>query len=321
MHDPEVLIVGAGPAGLGAAIELASRGIKKVLIIDRDDAPGGLPRFCSHPGFGIGYLAVPRSGPVFTTILVRKLETSGGRILCGTTLLAIGKGPTATITGPEVGYRTLYPRAVLFATGVREANRGNRVIPGDRPAAGIMTTGLLQQMVARGVQFPPYMKSLVVVGTEHVSFSVLWTARHAGMRVRMLIDERSEVASYAAAGWLARLGGTEIRLQSRVAAIEAVDDRVSAVVVERYGTRESVACDGVVFSAGWIPEVGALLGGPLDVDASTGGMVVDEQGNAGIRGFFAAGNVCHPVKASGACARQGKHVGTAIARYLSTNLT
>ena len=317
MRDPEVLIVGAGPAGLGAAIELARQGVKDVLIIDRDDEPGGLPRFCSHPGFGIGYLAVPRSGPVFTAKLLRRVEAAGVRILCGTTLIALGEGPAATVTGPEVGYRTLHPRAVLIATGIREANRGNRTVPGERPAMGVMTTGFLQQMVSRGVRFPPDMKSLVVVGAEHVSFSAIWTARHAGMKVRMLVDERPKIASYAAAGWLARLAGTDIRLQSRVVAIKAAGNLVSAVVIERNGACETVPCDGIVFSAGWIPEVAALLSGPLNIDTSTGGLAVDEQGGAGLLGVFGAGNVRHPLKASGTCARQGRQVGTAIVRYLS----
>lgn len=45
MFDPAVLVVGAGPAGLAAAAEMARRGVRDVLVIDRDDAPGGLPRF------------------------------------------------------------------------------------------------------------------------------------------------------------------------------------------------------------------------------------------------------------------------------------
>jgi thioredoxin reductase len=316
MLDPEVLIVGAGPAGLAAATELVRLGVNDVLVIDRDDAPGGLPRFCAHPGFGIGYLAVPRSGPIFAQKLTRKAEASGLRILCGTTLVSLEAGPVATITGPEVGYTTLRPRAVLVATGIREANRGNRMVAGERPATGVMTTGFLQQMVARGIPFPTSMRSLLVVGTEHVSFSAIWTARHAGMKVRAMVDDKLRVSSFAAAGWLASLYGIDIHLESRLVSIKGSGDGVSGVVIERNGARQELACDGVVFTAGWIPEVAALQAAVKLIDPAIGDMATDGSGRSGLTGIFAAGNVRSPLKASGNCARQGLQVGRAIASYL-----
>lgn len=314
--DPEVLIVGAGPAGLAAAIELARRNVRDVLIIDRDDAPGGLPRFCAHPGFGIGYLAVPRSGPAFAAKLQRRVEEARIRILCNTTLIALDEGPVATIIGPEIGFQTLRPRAVLVATGVREANRGNRRVPGERPTKGVLTTGLLQQMVAREVRFPASMKSLVVVGTEHVSFSAILTARRAGLEVRTMIDDRKRVSSFTVASLLARLNGIDIRLETKLVSILADGDQVSGIVVDRCGTKQEIACDGVVFTAGWIPEVGALQAGPVPIEGATGGIEVDSTGQTSLTGIFAAGNVRYPLKASGSCARQGRRTGVVIADYL-----
>ncbi|WP_051660849.1 FAD-dependent oxidoreductase [Bosea sp. 117] len=318
MRDPDVLIVGAGPAGLAAAAELTRRGVGDILVIDRDDAAGGLPRFCAHPGFGIGYLAVPRSGPGFAASLLHALEGSGVRLLCGTTMVSLDAGPTVTVTGPELGHRVLRPKAVILATGIREANRGNRLVPGERPAVGVLTTGLLQQTVARKVPFPAGMKELVVVGTEHVSFSAIWTARHAGLRVRAMVDERAAVASFAPAGWMARAFGIDIRLSSRVAAIRARDNRVAAVEIETGGRRETLACDGVVFTAGWIPEVAAIATGPIGIDRTTGGVATDENGRTDLAGVFAAGNMRHPLKASGSCARQGRSVAATVASALSS---
>lgn len=321
MRDPTVLVIGAGPAGLAAAAELARHGVRDILVIERDDAPGGLPRFCAHPGFGLGYLTVPRTGPVFAARLVQALDRKGVRIACGTTMVTLDEGPTVAVTGPEIGYRTLRPRAVVLATGIREASRGNRLVPGDRPASGVMTTGLLQQMVARKVAFPDGMKSLVVVGTEHVAFSALWTAHHAGLRVTTMVEERARVSSYAPAAWLAWAAGTDIRLESRIAAIRARNNRVAGIVIESGGKQEAIDCDGVVFTAGWIPEVAALIGGPVGIDAATGGIVVDEEGRANVARVFAAGNMRHPLKASGSCARQGRRVGATVAAYLAEQFT
>ncbi|WP_052699324.1 FAD/NAD(P)-binding oxidoreductase [Hyphomicrobium sp. 99] len=318
MRDPAVLIVGAGPAGLAAAAELIKRGVNDILVIDRDDAPGGLPRFCAHPGFGIGYSAIPRFGPEFSSRLVRAVEDKNVRILCSTTMTALDNGPAVSITGPECGYRILRPRAVILATGIREANRGNRMVPGDRPEAGVLTTGLLQQMVARKVPFPAAMKSIVVVGTEHVSFSAIWTARHAGLKVRMMVDDRPRIGSFRPVGWLARAMGIDVRLGTRVAAIKARNNRVSGVVIDGPRGTETIACDGVVFTAGWIPEVAAVATGPVKVDSLTGGIAVNGNGLTNVAGVFAAGNVLYPLKASGSCAIQGRHIGAAVAKYLKS---
>jgi NADPH-dependent 2,4-dienoyl-CoA reductase/sulfur reductase-like enzyme len=316
MLDPTVLIVGAGPAGLAAAYELARQGIRDILVIDRDDGPGGLPRYCMHPGFGLGYLAIPRSGPGFVKRLLQALSTSSVRFACRTTMIALSEGPMVTVTGPETGYRTLRPRAVVLATGVRESHRGNRLIPGERPAAGIFTTGLLQQMVSRGVPFPAGLRSLVVVGTDHVSFSAIWTARHAGLKVCAMVDERASVGSFALVGWLARAAGVDLRLGWRITAIRARNDLVASVVLERGGECEEIDCDGVIFTGGWIPEVAAIATSPVDIDFASGGIRTDADGRTNVAGVFAAGNMRHPLKASGSCARQGRSVAAAVSEHL-----
>ncbi|MFT3987829.1 FAD-dependent oxidoreductase [Aestuariivirga sp.] len=316
MDNPDVLIVGAGPAGLAAAAELAKRGVRNVLVIDRDDAAGGLPRFCAHPGFGIGY-AIPRSGPRFAALMVNAAQQAGVRLLCRTTMIALAEGPAVTLTGPETGFAVIRPRAVILAAGVREANRGNRVIPGDRPAAGILTTGLLQQMVARHVAFPPHIKSLIVAGSEHVSFSAIWTARKAGLKIAAMIEEGPRVKSFAAAGWGARATGIALHLNSRITRIVSTGNAVSGIEIEKAGTRSVLPCDGVVFTAGWIPETAALVGGPLALDPATRGIVTDANGRTNLIGVYAAGNMRSPLKPSGAAARQGRNVGEAVAKTLS----
>ncbi|MTB15870.1 MAG: FAD-dependent oxidoreductase, partial [Actinobacteria bacterium] len=49
----DVLIIGGGPAGLAAAIELKKLGIKDVRIIEREAQAGGVPRHSNHPGYGL----------------------------------------------------------------------------------------------------------------------------------------------------------------------------------------------------------------------------------------------------------------------------
>lgn len=200
--DPDVLIVGAGPSGLAAARALVECGAGTIVVLDRDDDIGGLPRFCQHFGFGFEYSGRVESGPAFVRRLRRGLDGPQLRILTQTTALSLAPGPSVDVTGPKAGPLRLRPRAVLIATGVREMPRGGRLIPGDRPQSGILTTGLLQQMVARDVRQP--IGRMIVVGSEHVAFSAVLTARHAGGRVIAIVEPGDHTQSFAAAALLAK---------------------------------------------------------------------------------------------------------------------
>src|SRR5262245_40383173 len=63
--ETDVLIVGAGPAGLAAAVELRRMGAGKVLVVDREKQAGGIPRHSDHIGFGIRDLHRFMSGPAY----------------------------------------------------------------------------------------------------------------------------------------------------------------------------------------------------------------------------------------------------------------
>ncbi len=59
----DVAVVGGGPAGLAAAISAKKEGAEKVLIIERDNALGGILQQCIHPGFGLTRFNEELSGP------------------------------------------------------------------------------------------------------------------------------------------------------------------------------------------------------------------------------------------------------------------
>ena len=52
MEEHDVVIIGAGPAGLAAAIRLRELGINDVVVLEREVEAGGIPRHCGHFGFG-----------------------------------------------------------------------------------------------------------------------------------------------------------------------------------------------------------------------------------------------------------------------------
>ncbi|NEB13224.1 NAD(P)-binding protein, partial [Streptomyces coelicoflavus] len=67
----DVLVVGAGPAGLAAAARLARTGVR-VEVLEREQSPGGVPRHCAHRGFGSRPHAL--TGPAHARLLAASAE-------------------------------------------------------------------------------------------------------------------------------------------------------------------------------------------------------------------------------------------------------
>ncbi len=311
--DAEVVVIGAGPAGLAAAAALAERGGERIVVVDRDDEPGGLPRFCSHLGFGWEYTHRLETGPALVRRLLRRLDSKAVTLLTGTSVLSLKAGPKVEIVSGKHGHLHIEPRAVVLATGIRERPRSARLVPGKRPAHGILTTGQLQQMVARGV--PVGGRRAIVVGTEHVSFSILLTARHAGLEIVAMVGGEDRVMSYAGAAWIARMMGVPIHLSTVVEDISGTE-RVEALTLRGPSGQRSVACDTVIFSGDFIPDATLMPGSGIELSRTTLGPSVDQYGCTSAPGIFAAGNVLRAVESSGLAAIEGARVGANAAAYL-----
>src|SRR6476620_1524377 len=189
-----VAIIGAGPAGLAAATRLAATHHRRVLVLDRESTPGGIPRHCDHPGYGMRDMRTFISGPAYAQRLVRHAKDAGAQILTNAMVTAINLDNSVDVTTPE-GLLRVQPGAVIMATGARERPRPARLIPGERPS-GVYTTGQLQNIVH--LHHSNVGKRAVVVGAELVSCSAVMTLRHAGFSTVAMTTEYPSPESYAA---------------------------------------------------------------------------------------------------------------------------
>ena len=180
--EVDVAIVGAGPAGLSAAIELRRRGVGRVVVYEREPVAGGIPRHTAHLGYGARDLHRVTTGPRYAALLTRRAEKAGVEIEVGRSVHSFTAG--SVITNGASGRSAVRARAVVLATGVRERPRAARLVPGDRPA-GVLTTGSLQQFASLRQQ--QVGTRSVVVGAEHVSFSAVLTLAHAGCKVAAMV--------------------------------------------------------------------------------------------------------------------------------------
>ena len=74
MEQKDVVIIGGGPAGLAAAVELHKQGIRNMIILEREAMLGGILRQCIHDGFGLGRFGESLSGPEYAQAFIDKVN-------------------------------------------------------------------------------------------------------------------------------------------------------------------------------------------------------------------------------------------------------
>jgi glycerol-3-phosphate dehydrogenase len=328
--EVDVLIIGAGPAGLSAAVELKKQGIKNILVVDREPEAGGMPRMCHHTGFGREDLWRMWSGPQYAKYYRELAEKMDVEVRTSTTILGWADLATENTEGTEKklsftspgGLGIINAQAVLLATGVRERPRSARLIPGKRPQ-GIYTTGSLQRFLYQ--EKLPVGKRAVIVGAELVSLSALMSLMGAGVKCEMMVtDEASHqiefpyvVMKWALADIISR---TPILTNTRVSNIFGRKRVEGIELTQKDGSKQLVECDTVIFTGNWIPEHELARMGGLELNPRTKGPVIDGNFQSSVQGVFVAGNLLRGVETAGRCALEGQRAARGAAGLLKRQL-
>jgi thioredoxin reductase len=285
MERRDVVIIGAGPAGLSAARRFSELGITAT-VLEREQQAGGVPRHCGHLGFGWESHHRIWTGPRFAAQL--RADSTSLDVRTGHTVLGIA-GEVLQVQNQH-GISEMSADRIILATGTRETPRSARFVGGARPR-GVMTTGALQANVYLQ-SFKPFDRP-VIIGSELVSFSAILTCRHVGIRPVAMIEAKDRISAPRPGDLIAKLVyGVPVWTRTRLIAIEG-RAQVEAVEIERNGKREHIACDGVIFTGEWVPEAALLVNRPQ---------------------VTLAGNVHGDLKTSGACWREGRAIAEQVAR-------
>ena len=140
MEICDILIIGAGAAGIAAAKAAYEAGCRDILLVDRKKDMGGVLLQCAHRGFG-----KELDGPEYTEKLLADFP-AGIRWIPEVTVLSVSAEKRALLSGPAWGRGEVAFRQLILATGCREIPMGALSIAGTRPK-GVYTAGQMQEMM------------------------------------------------------------------------------------------------------------------------------------------------------------------------------
>lgn len=311
--DHDVAIIGSGPSGIAAATALSAAGAEYIVVYERETEIGGIPRHTHHPSFGLLVFKRPMSGPKFISALLRRCPNV--RFETNTAITAIRSDGALEIATPT-GIRTVRARHTILATGARETPRHARLVSGLRPN-GITTTGALQQFVYSSKSRP--FSRPVVVGTELVSFSALWTLRHAGIKAAAMIEENPRITAYRPAAMFARILGIPIQYCATISDIGGISDLNQITVDSQKFGRQTITCDGVIFSGRFVGENAIAQASHLRINATTRIPQMDQNWVSSDPAISIIGNASHPADAGDQCYLEGLKAGKYVAGLLAGN--
>ena len=297
-NNYDVIVIGAGPAGLAAALEARKNGAEKVLLLDRMADLGGILNQCIHNGFGLHYFKEELTGPEYAERFINELSKSDIEVLCNCMVLDLSQDLSINAIHREHGYMQLKSRAIVLAMGCRERTRGAIGIPGSRPA-GVLAAGAAQlYMNIEGYQIG---KRVVILGSGDIGLIMARRLTLEGAEVLGVFElmpysgglTRNIVQclhDYNIPLYLSHTV-TEIRGDRRVeqVVVQEVDSKMRPLA----GTEMVIDCDTILLSVGLIPENELSRMGGVQIDPRTGGPVVWENMETSIPGIFACGNVAH----------------------------
>ncbi|MDF2513182.1 MAG: thioredoxin reductase [Herbinix sp.] len=312
----DLIVVGAGPAGLSAAIEAAKRGLK-VIVFDENAKPGGQLFKQIHKFFGSKEHKAKIRGFKIGEELLREASTYGVKVELNAIVIGLYLDKEVTVKqGEEI--RHYKGDTVIVATGASE----NMITFEGWTLPGVIGAGAAQTMMNLHHIKPG--KKILMLGTGNVGLVVSYQLLQAGCEVVALVDASSKVGGYGVhAAKVARCGvpfylsHTIIRAEGEEGVtgvtIGEVDSRWNIIP----GTEKTFEADTICLAVGLSPMSQLLKMAGCHMVDTPGGVVPEssEKGATSIPGIFVAGDVSGIEEASSAMI-EGRIAGIAAAEYL-----
>lgn len=318
MKRYDLIVIGAGPAGLSAAIEAAKRGLNTI-VFDENKKPGGQLFKQIHKFFGSKEHKAKIRGYKIGQELLAEAEKTGVEVVLDAVVIGLFLDKEITV---KVGDEVIHVKAdsVIIATGASE----NMIMFDGWTLPGVIGAGAAQTMMnLHGVQ--PGQKVLML-GSGNVGLVVSFQLKQAGCDVVALVDAAPRVGGYGVhASKVARLG-VPFYLSHTIVKAEG-EEKVTGVTIaqvdEKFqfipGTEKHFDVDTICLAVGLSPmsNLARMAGCQMEENPRKGGSVpiCNEYGETSVPGIFVAGDVSGIEEASSAMI-EGRIAGIAASKHL-----
>lgn len=317
----ELIIIGGGPAGLAAAREAWDRGVRDILIIERDRQLGGILNQCIHNGFGLHRFKEELTGPEYAAKYIDLLRETSVEVKSDTMVIHLTKEKQVHCVSASRGYEVLNAKAVILAMGCRERTRGAISIPGSR-ACGVFTAGAAQRYL--NIDGLLVGKRVVILGSGDIGLIMARRMTLEGAKVLAVVElmpysnglTRNIVQCLEDFGIPLYLSHTVTNVIGKGRVEQVVVSRVDENKAPVPGTEITFDCDTLLLSVGLIPENELSKEAGIEIDPRTNGPVVYENMETSLSGVFACGNVLHVHDLVDYVSMEAAAAGKAAAEYL-----
>lgn len=317
----DVAIIGAGPAGLSAAVAAKKEGAEKVLLIERDESVGGILQQCIHPGFGLTYFKEELTGPEYAGRFGDEAEKLGAEVLLNSMVLEVVPEEKAVYcVNSQYGMTRVKAGSIILAMGCREKTRAGIQIPGTRPA-GVYTAGAAQRLMNR--QNAMVGREVVILGSGDIGMIMARRMSLEGAHVKAVVEimdflaglTRNKVQCLDDFNIPLKLSHTVTRIvgNERVEGVYVAEvDKHKKPIPE---TEEFIPCDTLLLSVGLLPENELTRQAGIEMNPVTNGPSVNQYMQTSVPGIFACGNVVHVNDLVDNVTTESMQAGACAARY------